>query len=165
VLKNSAHLWALHALESTFPDACLVQTHRNPVEWISSIASVVHKSRLIYEPEVTKREVGEQQLEQWSRVIERSRVDRQRLSSPVLDIHYRHFVSDPIATVRRIYEHCDWPWSAEAEKSIRAWGDVNRQHQHGEHSYSAQEYGLSEERIVERFSDYIDWEQQIVESI
>jgi hypothetical protein len=165
VLKNSSHLWALPALEASFPDVCLVQTHRNPVEWISSIASVVYKSRRIYEPEVSKQEVGEQQLRQWSRVIERCRADRPRLACRVLDVHYEHFLNDPIATVRRIHEHFDWPWSPEAEASIREWGAANRQHQHGEHRYTAEEYGLSEARIVDRFADYIEWEQQIVRSI
>ena len=81
VLKNSSHLWALPALESTFPDVCLVQTHRNPIEWIASIASLVYKSRLIYEPEVRKQDVGEQQLRQWSRVIDRCRADRRRTAA------------------------------------------------------------------------------------
>ena len=164
VLKNSSHLWALPALESTFPDACLVQTHRNPVEWIASIASMVYKSRLLYEPDVRKEEVGEQQLRHWSRVIERSRSDRQKLSGGVLDVHYQHFVRDPIGKIRQIYEHFDWPWSVASEKAIRGWSDQNRQDQHGVHRYGADEYGLTEQRIVERFSDYIEWEQAILQS-
>ena len=162
VLKNSSHLFALPAVEHTFPDVCLIQTHRSPLTWISSIASVVHKSRILYEPDVPKREVGEQQLRQWSKVIERSRLDRGRLSCRVLDVHYDNFLADPVGTVRRVYEHFDWSWSPATEREIRAWGDANRQHQHGVHAYTAQEYGLSEERIEERFADYIAWEQQIL---
>ncbi len=161
VLKNSSHLWALPALESTFPDVCLVQTHRNPIEWIPSIASLVYKSRRRYEPKICKEEIGEQQLRQWSRVIERCREDRPRLAERVHDVHYQHFVRDPVGTIRRIYERFDWPWSPAAEKSIRQWADRNRQDQHGAHSYSAAEYGLSEERIAQRFGDYIEWEQAI----
>ncbi len=165
VLKNSSHLFALPALEETFPDVCLLQTHRNPVTWLASIASVVHKSRTRFEPGVSKREVGEQQLRQWSRVVEASRRDREKLSCRVLDVHYDHFVADPLGTVRRIYEAFDWPWSAEAERAIRSWADENRQHADGVHVYSAEEYGLDEERIVERFGDYIAWEQEILRSV
>lgn len=164
VLKNSSHLFALPALEETFPDVCLLQTHRNPVTWISSIASVVHKSRTLYEPDVSKEEVGEQQLRQWSRVIDASRRDREKLSCPVVDVHYDHFLADPLGTVRRIYEAFDWPWSPEAERAIRQWADENRQHADGVHVYSADEYGLDEARIVERFGDYIEWEQEILRS-
>jgi hypothetical protein len=163
VLKNSSHLWALHALESTFPDACLVQTHRDPVEWISSIASLVYQSRRRFEPDVRKEEVGEQQLRQWSKVIERCRTARTTLSSGVHDIHYQHFVRDPIGTIRRIYERFDWTWSIAAEKSIRNWAEQNQQDQHGTHRYSAAEYGLSDERIAEHFGEYIEWEQAILQ--
>ena len=162
VLKNSSHLWALPALEHTFPDVCLVQTHRNPLEWISSIASLVYKSRVRFEPDVRKEEVGEQQLRQWSRVIERCRVDRAGLAAEICDVHYEHFVRDPIGTIRRIYEHFDWRWSPTGEKAIRQWADEHRQDQHGEHRYSAAEYGLSDERIEEQFGDYIEWEQAIL---
>lgn len=162
VLKNSSHLFALPALERTFPDVCLVQTHRNPVEWISSIASLVYKSRVRYEPDIRREEVGEQQLRQWSRVIERCRVDRAALAGEVCDVHYQHFVRDPIGTLKRIYEHFDSPWSPAAEKAIRQWGDQNRQDQHGAHRYSAAEYGLSDERIEGHFGDYIEWERAIL---
>jgi LPS sulfotransferase NodH len=162
VLKNSSHLWALPALESTFPDVCLVQTHRNPIEWIASIASLVYKSRLIYEPEVRKEDVGEQQLRQWSRVVDRSRADRQKLSCDALDVHYQHFVRDPLESVRRIYDHFAWPWSVSAEKAIREWAEQNTQDKHGVHRYTADEYGLTEERIADRFGDYIEWEQAIL---
>ena len=72
------------------------------------------------------------------------------------------FLADPVGMVRRIHEHFDWPWSEAAERSIHEWSQGNRQHQHGVHEYSAEEYGLSEGRIEERFADYISWEQQIL---
>ena len=165
VLKNSSHLWALPALAATFPDVCLVQTHRNPLEWIVSVASLVHKSRVLYEPDVRKQEVGEQALRQWARVVERCRADRKRLGCDVLDVHYRHFVGDPIGTIRRIYERFAWPWSPQAEKAIREWAEADRRGRHGVHRYRAEEYGLSEARIQERFADYIEWEQAILRSV
>jgi hypothetical protein len=165
VLKNSSHLWALPALEAIFPDVCLVQTHRNPLGWIASIASLVYKSRLIYEPEVRKEDVGEQALRQWSNIIGRCQSAQSQLSCRILDVHYEHYVRDPIETVHRIYDHFDWPWSPHVEKSIREWADGNPQHQNGVHRYTAEEYGLTEERITDRFADYIEWEQQILRSV
>lgn len=165
VLKNSSHLWALPALVATFPDVCLVQTHRSPLEWLVSIASLIHKSRVLYEPDARKQDVGEQMLRQWSKVIARCRADRERLDVRALDVHHRHLQRDPIGTLRRIYEHFDWPWSPEAERAIRAWAESNRRGQHGVHRYAAEEYGLSEARIEERFADYIAWEQEVLRSV
>jgi hypothetical protein len=164
VLKNSSHLWALPALEATFPDVCLVQTHRHPAEWLVSIASLVHQSRRLYEPDVRKQDVGAQALRQWSKVIARCRADRARLRCRALDVHHRHFARDPLGTVRRIYEHFDWPWSAQAESAVRAWAEQNRRGQHGVHRYAAEEYGLGEALIEERFADYIEWQQAVLRS-
>jgi hypothetical protein len=161
VLKNASHLISLPALANTFSDVCVVQTHRSPLEWISSVASLVYKSRVIYEPDVDKESVGEQQLRQWSQVVERSWRDRRALGDRVLDLHYDHFVSNPVATVRRIYAHFDWAWSAETERAVGAWAADHPQHGDGVHRYSAAEYGLSERTIADRFADYIEWEQSV----
>jgi GNAT superfamily N-acetyltransferase len=164
VLKNSSHLWALPALEATFPDVCLVQTHRDPLEWLVSIASLVHKSRLLYEPDVRKQDVGGQMLRQWSRVVERCRADRERLGCDVLDVHHRHLRRDPLGTVRRIYEHFGWRWSPRVEQALRARVGAAREEPPREHRYTAWEYGLSEETIAERFADYIRWERAVLRS-
>src|SRR5262249_35651537 len=149
VLKNSSHLWALPALEATFPDVCLVQTHRSPVEWLVSIASLVHKSRLLYEPDVRKEDVGQQVLRQWTKVIARCRADRERPACRALDVHHRHLLRDPLGTIRRIYDHFEWPWSSQAEQGVRAWSELDRRGRHGVHRYTAEEYGLTEGRIAE----------------
>jgi GNAT superfamily N-acetyltransferase len=164
VLKNSSHLWALPALVATFPDVCLVQTHRNPLEWIVSVASLVYRSRLLYEPDVRKEDVGEHALRQWSKVIQRCREDRERLACDVLDVHHRHFQRDPLGTVRRIYDHFGWTWSPRAEKAMRERAEAQRRDRQGVHRYTAEEYGLSEARIADRFSDYLEWEQAILRS-
>src|SRR5512143_2892637 len=41
VLKSPGHLWALDALLAEYPDACVVQTHRDPLRVIASLASLV----------------------------------------------------------------------------------------------------------------------------
>lgn len=164
VLKNSSHLWALPALAATFPDVCLVQTHRNPLEWVVSIASLVYRSRLLYEPDVRKEDVGEHALRQWSRVIERCRADRERLACDVLDVHHRHFQHDPIGTVRRIYAHFGWLWSPRAEEAMRERSAAQRRDRKEVHRYTAAEYGLSEARIAERFADYIGWQEAVLRS-
>ena len=41
VLKSPGHLWALDALLAVYPDARIVQTHRDPLKVIASLASLV----------------------------------------------------------------------------------------------------------------------------
>ena len=39
-LKSGAHLWALPALLAEYPDAVLVQTHRDPLRVVASLSSL-----------------------------------------------------------------------------------------------------------------------------
>jgi hypothetical protein len=41
LLKSPAHLWAMDAIVETFPDCCIVLTHRHPVEAIASYCSMM----------------------------------------------------------------------------------------------------------------------------
>src|SRR4029077_19850089 len=45
LLKSPAHLWQLDTLVAEYPDAVIVQTHRDPLNVISSIASLTHHVR------------------------------------------------------------------------------------------------------------------------
>jgi hypothetical protein len=37
LLKNPGHVWSLDSLLEQFPDACIVQTHRDPVRSIPTL--------------------------------------------------------------------------------------------------------------------------------
>ena len=45
LLKSPAHLWQLDALFAEYPDALIVQTHRDPLNVISSIAALTNHLR------------------------------------------------------------------------------------------------------------------------
>src|SRR4029077_13213235 len=45
LLKSPAHLWQLDTLLAEDPDALIVQTHRDPLNVISSIAALTHLLR------------------------------------------------------------------------------------------------------------------------
>ncbi len=165
VLKNSSHLWALEDLFAALPGACVVHTHRNPVELIPSISSLVHRMRNIYEPGASKAAVGRQQLNVWARVLELNMKSREARDVRVFDLHFETLSRDPIGSLRAIYEFFDLEWSERAERDVRAWAEENRRGQHGEHRYSAEEYGLTDAEIESRFADYIEWQTKILDSL
>ena len=165
VLKNSSHLWAMEDLYAALPGACVVHTHRNPVELIPSISSLVHRMRNIYEPGAPKDVVGRQQLNVWARVLELNMASRAAMDMRVFDLHFETFNRDPIGSLRAIYEFFELEWSERVERDVRAWADENRRNQHGEHRYSAEEYGLTDAEIENRFGDYIEWQTKIRDAI
>ena len=69
VLKDPSHLWAPEALLSTFPDACIIQMHRDPCKLIPSVASLVYTTRQMVEPDIDKHRIGRRELAQWSSLL------------------------------------------------------------------------------------------------
>ncbi len=165
VLKNSSHLWALEDLFEALPGACVVHTHRNPVELIPSISSLVHRMRSIYEPGAPKHAVGRQMLELWCRVLTMNMASRAKIGVRVFDLHFETFSNDPIGSLRAIYDYFDLEWTERAERDVRAWAEENPRGRHGEHRYSAEEYGLTDAEIESRFADYIEWQTKILDSV
>ena len=45
LLKSPAHLWQLDKLVAEYPDALIVQAHRDPLNVISSISALTHHLR------------------------------------------------------------------------------------------------------------------------
>ena len=156
LLKSPAHLWALDILVEMFPDACIIQTHRNPMQILPSYCSMM--AALMSQREgLDKTELGPVVLEFLARSLERGLAARERSdSSRFVDVDYRQFVDDPMASVKEIYRAFDLQLSEATERTMQEYVDANPQKKHGAHRYSMDEYGLTPERVKTRLKFYID---------
>lgn len=157
VLKYPAHLRELDVLLETYPDACIVQTHRDPARVLPSVCSLVTGWRRLYEGSADPEAIGAWQVELYARMIEKAMAVRAR-SSPAqfFDLSFAELVTDPVAAIARMYAHFGFAWDPEAERRLRAWHETNPQHKHGGHHYTAEAFGLSEGAIAERFARYTE---------
>lgn len=155
VLKYPAHLRELDVLLETYPDACIVQTHRDPAKVLPSVCSLVTGWRRLYEGDADAEAIGAWQLELYAGMIEKAMAVREH-SDPgqFYDLSFRELITDPVGAIARLYEHFGFAWTAEAERAMRAWHESNPQHKHGGHAYTAEAFGLREEGIAERFAAY-----------
>lgn len=162
VLKSPCHLWSLPALLAEYPDACLIQTHRDPMKIIASLTSLVSVLRSMSSEKVEP----ERYAREWSRYIgmalDRS-VDARRDGTigphQVIDIQFDEFMADTFGTVRRVYECFGLEYKAEAESRMRRFLAENPGDKHGSHTYRFADTGLdlSEEREkVRRYQEYFD---------
>jgi hypothetical protein len=157
LLKYPVHMGNLRALFKVYPDACIVQTHRDPSRVIPSICSLVAGWRAIYEHDVDRRAVAQWLLDLWaSRLHDGMAVRRQHDASQFIDLHFRDILADPVGAARRISSHFGIEISEEAEQSMRVWHTDNPQGKHGEHHYRAEDFGLTDDLIAERFASYLD---------
>jgi hypothetical protein len=157
VLKYPAHLAHLHVLLETYPDACIVQTHRDPRRVLPSICSLVTGWRGLYEGRVPVRELARWQVEMWASRMEHAmgvRAEPGRDPRQFLDLSFREIVADPLAAVARIYDHFGIALASDAEKRMREWQAAHPRGEHGGHDYSASAFGLDDAEIDARFARY-----------
>ena len=106
LLKSPAHLWHLDALVAEYPDALIVQTHRDPLNVISSISALTHHLRRLASDESSITDCAAQSCEEIVVGLERATEMRDSgvlLESQVIDVHFADFMRDPLATVRTLY--------------------------------------------------------------
>jgi hypothetical protein len=156
LLKSPAHLWALDVLVEMFPDACIVLTHRNPLEILPSYCSMMAALMVAREP-LDRSELGPTVLEYLARSLERGLEARDRCDPRrFLDFQYEGFMTDPMKAVERIYAHFELDFPPEAEAAMRAHVRANPRGKHGEHEYALAEYGLTPKLVKERLAAYIE---------
>jgi hypothetical protein len=157
LLKYPVHLRQLPALFEVYPDACVVQTHRDPRTVMASYASFITKIRRLHQQTVDTAEIAREQLESWAQAAEAGmRYRDEHGSTRFFDLQFRDFMADPIGSVKRIYAHFDQELSTEGERRLRAWHDAHPQGKHGRHEYRQADTGVSEDEIVDRFSAYME---------
>lgn len=156
LLKSPAHLWALDVLVESFPDVCIVMTHRDPLECVPSYCSMM-ETLLASRGCAPIPDLGERVLDYLAVGLERGLKQRDGLGREhFFDVDYRSFVADPLATAEAIYTHFKLERTPQVARSLRAHATAHPQGQHGEHHYDLERYGLDRRRIESRLADYIE---------
>jgi Sulfotransferase family len=122
LLKSPAHLWQLDALVAEYPDALIVQTHRDPLNVISSISALTHHLRHLASDESSITECAAQSCEEIVVGLERGMKLRDSLGGQrVVDVQFADFIRDPFATIRALYAELGRELEPLAEQNMRAF--------------------------------------------
>ena len=156
LLKNPGHLTHLDALLAVFPDACIVQTHRDPALAIPSLCGVIHPARCFFQARaVDATTVGARELELWAFSEERAQSVRAARPGRFLDVRHADFRRDPLGIARRIYAHCGLEPDAPTVARMQAWAVEQSGERQVRHIYTPEQFGLTRGQVRERFADYI----------
>jgi hypothetical protein len=157
VLKAPTHMFALPTLLSVYPDALFVQTHRAPLDAMASVSSLITILRRVFSDAVDPFVVCREAIQYWSETLDRFLQERDRLAEyRVCDVNYVEIRSDPIAAVRRIYEHFGWLLSQKTEQRMRLLLASQPQEQYGRHRYNLSGFGIREAEGAAAFTAYCD---------
>ncbi len=157
LLKYPVHLRQLPALLAEYPDACIVQTHRDPCAVMASYTSFIAKIRSLHENTVDTRALARELVASWVHAADAGMAAREEHDpDQFFDLYFPDFMSDPIGSVRKIYDHFGQEMRPEGERRLEEWQAAHPHGKHGQHEYEKRDIGVSEDEIRDRFAAYID---------
>jgi hypothetical protein len=153
VLKNPSHLFALDALLRVYPDALVIQTHRDPATAIASVCSLAAQASAGWSTTFTGAVIGRDQLELWASGLERFTAERARHDpAQFYDVSYDDLAADPVGTVEAAYSYFGLPFSGAAAAAMQAYlsrGTASRAS--SAHRYALADFGLTAAEVAIRF--------------
>lgn len=158
LLKSPAHLWHLPALLAEYPDAIVIQNHRDPLKVIASVSALGASLREMTTDNFDVRTLAAQYGDDIMVGLDRSleaRRDGLLGGRQVVDIRFQDFRNDQIGTIAGIYDAIGLELTAEAESRMRSFlaahpGDAANSLKR----YSFQDTGLDEHELRERAQPY-----------
>jgi hypothetical protein len=160
LLKSPAHLWHLDALLAEYPDALLVQTHRDPLRIIASVSSLQATLRRLGADDPDIVDIAHEWADYILDGLDRSvtaREDGIVSTDKVVDVQFDEFVADPFGIVRRVYDSFGFELRDEAEAKMRAFYADHPHEGPGVHTYSFADTGLDEGALRERARRYQEY--------
>ncbi len=158
VLKSPQHLEQLGALLTTFPDATVVVTHRDPVSVVQSAATMMtYAARMSY-----RHPMPEFYLGYWAdrirRLLESSVRDRPLLDMErTHDVLFHEFMGDDLATVEHIYAVAGLDMTDRARRQITAYRDAHRRGSAGRVVYDLRgDFDTTPAEVRTAFGFYFD---------
>lgn len=165
LFKDATHLFGPEALLDVYPDALIVQTHRDPVPMIASVCSLCWSARDALNEGSDVHDFGRSTLALWERSINtmmKARVGRD--PKQFYDLPFSRFVADPVETIREIHAYFGLEFSQEADCAIRQFREANPKGKHGAHNYTLEQWGLDEDEVRERFRPYTERHPEALDS-
>ena len=163
LFKYPVHMRNLEALLETYPDACIIWTHRDPADVLPSYVSLCAHFRSLFEHSLDREQIAIDQKEAWARAVEKGMRLRKGREHQFHDIYFDDFMDDPIGEVAKAYSHFDQPFSERAKAALAAWREAHKPGQFGTHDYERNDFGQSRTQIHERYAEYIEQYPRVLE--
>jgi LPS sulfotransferase NodH len=157
VLKSPDHVYGLDELLTVFPDAVIIQTHRNPVD---VLRSQIQLTQVLEELFARPRGRDELRISETRKIgeildqITRFRDARPEVAEHFIDVKYRELVSDPLAVVRSIYERLEIRLTEKAIERMKGLASNRTRYRRRRVDATLPDLGLSGAADTNRFEEY-----------
>ncbi len=151
VLKSPHHLTAVRTVLAEFPGCRIVMTHRSPASAVPSYASMVASMTGQYSDQVDPVEIGRYWSARFARTLRDFTEVRRETPDRFVDVRFADVVADPVAEALRVTAELGLPVDPDAFAEYMA---RNRSQRHGKHTYTAEDFGLTDDGLARDFAFY-----------
>lgn len=159
-LKSPGHLWSLEEMLAAYPDARLIQTHRDPLKTASSLSSLISTLRAMGSDAVDPAAIAKQWM-RWNtagvNASARARQDGLIAPDQVIDVSFYEFMDAPLEQVQRIYDFFELELSPRVRTRMQDYLNTHTADQHGTHRYDFHDFGLDLAEERERVRPYQEY--------
>ena len=156
LLKAPEHQVHLETLLKVYPDARIVQTHRDPIKCMASATSLMGTlygmrsdqpfNATMFE-NIIMGEATAQRLEQVIQQREAGMVP----AANITDSRYQDLMDDPMACIEKIYQHFGMQLSGEAQSNMLAYLESKPKGKFGKHQYEVDEEHSKDRALFARY--------------
>ncbi|MBW8752654.1 MAG: sulfotransferase [Sphingomonadales bacterium] len=158
LLKNPGHIENLDLLFAIYPDAKVIQTHRDPAKAVPSLVSLLMNLHPIYEEGRVQQRAENmlvREVNKWAEAVRKADKVREQHPGQVLDVVHAEFHADPMAVLERIYAFIGMDIPDDTRAAMARRIEEKPELALGVHRYNIADYGMTEEEARAPFGDYV----------
>jgi hypothetical protein len=158
LLKTPGHLATLEMLFATYPDAWVVQTHRDPAKTMPSTVSTTAMVQWMRTDQVEVEPLAGaiQAFFSWAL----NHTVELRTTSPLgarfVDVHFDRLLREPVETLAEAYARMGRPFGGEHADRIRAYLRDKPKGKFGTHRYAPEDWGFTAPSLRKDLAPYIE---------
>ena len=154
-LKAPHHLHYMDLVFKVFPDARVVQTHRDPLDTIPSISSMTAAIWVIYSDSADPVEAGRTWARKFARGMNHTMDVREQMGDQrFLDLRFEDTVRHPLREIQKIYDFIGMELTDEARAEMARWQDFNKREMRPPHEYTMEQFGFTQAGLKQQFARY-----------
>ena len=156
LLKAPEHQLHLDTLLAVYPDARLVQTHRDPIKCMASTTSLIGtlyamRSDQPFDASIFEDIIMGEATAQRLVLVMRQRDEGVVPAANIADSRYQDLMDDPIACIEQIYAHFGMPLTDVARDRMLAYLAAKPKGKFGAHAYTVDVSRSAERALFERY--------------
>ncbi len=157
LLKTPGHVMTIDLVFATFPDAWVVQTHRDPVKTMPSTVSTTAMVQWLRSEHVDVQTMVRMIDGAFSHGLNglAGRRARGELPKRFVDVHFQSLLRDPVGTIRAAYQGMERDFTAEHAERIRAYLAEKPRGKFGVHRYTPEEWGFTRDELRRSMAPYV----------